>query len=99
MAINHEKFDDQKQKGRLLRQFLNTLEDMLIRGEDLFLTIQQMKDAGDVTQYIADEFGFQDVTSAEAAIGEFESAYAKFSGDGQVDTVNTALRQVCNRLR
>ena len=99
MAINHIKFDDQRQKGRLLRQWLNTLEDMLIRGGDLYLTIQQMKNTGNVDQYIADEFGFDDVAHAQAAIGEFESAWGKVKGDQATDTVNTALNQVCNRLR
>ena len=99
MAVNHIKFDDQTNGGRRLRRLLNNLEDLLDQFDEELATLAQMKDGGNVTQYIVDQYGFTDTTVAAAGVSEVESAYSKLSGDGSVDFVQTALRQVCNKLR
>ena len=99
MAILHDHFDDQTEYGRMLRRWLDTVKLMLNLGQELYETMQYMKDEGVITQNITDRFGFDDIATAQAGIAEFESAFGKISTDNQVTVVNTALRNVCGKLR
>lgn len=97
MAVNHIIFNDQLPHGRRLRNFLNLVDSMFSEGNELLLLMAQMKDGGNVGQYIADKFGFGllpganagtagDVTAAQNGVAEFESLMAKFNTTGGATT-------------
>jgi len=106
MAVGHIIFNDQLPHGRRLRSFLNLLDQVQSDGNELLLLMAQMKDGGNVGQYLADKFGFGllpgsnpgtagDVSMAQAGVGEFESVVGKLNTTG--NTVTTGGADYSNR--
>lgn len=103
MAVGHLKFDDQTQHGRILRRFLNAVEETLDLGADLLAAFAQMID-GDGSQaahftYLTARLGTPSDAVTKSLWEELQSAYSKVSGDGSVSSVNAALKQVVAKLR
>lgn len=107
MAVNHVKVDSSTPGGARLRQLLTDLERVLDRFSEEVATMDQMKDSGEIGQYLADQYGFgtkqsdgtYEVAAAQAGYAELASAFGKIKDDSSVDHVQTALRQVCSKLR
>jgi hypothetical protein len=114
MAISHLQFNDATAHGRLLRSWLNAAEVVIDTGDDIIRKMPTMID-GDgssiahfdevvrrlgVGGWVADNA----VTDAQRIIAkalwdEFQSAYSKVSGDGNVSAVNAALKQIIAKCR
>ena len=72
MAVQHCQFNEVSQHGRLLRQWLAALEDVLTTGGDILALGPQMID-GDGSadahfDYFAARFGFDSSAKAKAAV-------------------------------
>lgn len=106
MAVGHIIFNDQLPHARKLRNFLNLVDSMFSEGNELVSLMAQMKDSGNVGQYIADKFGFGllpgstagtsgDITAAQSAVGEIESLMGKFNttGGATASVVKDAILQ------
>jgi hypothetical protein len=101
--VEHHNFNDQLPHGRLLRRWLNGIEEAVDGGSDVLAVMTQML-TGDPAQEasfgtITTRFGFASNADAKGAWDEINSAYSKVSGNGSVDSVNAALTQVIAKLR
>lgn len=85
------------------RSWLSALEAMLDAGDDLFLSIPTMidGDGSNISHFtlVTTLMGFENNTMAKAFWDEFQSAWSKLSGNGQVTDVNAALRQIIAKCR
>ncbi len=106
MAVNHIIYNYQLPHSQRLRAFLVNLDSVFAEGNDILAILSQMKDGGNVGQYIADKFGFGllsgalssasgDVAIAQAAVAEIESLMAKLNTTGSDTTSNVkdAIKQ------
>lgn len=99
MAVGHITYQQNTQHGAMLRQSLQQLENGLESLVDLLAVMDQMKDSGEVTEYLREKFGFVSVEAAEAAYNELASLHFKLTTNGSVDNVNAALLQAFNKFR
>jgi hypothetical protein len=99
----HHNFNDQTQHGRLLRRYLNGIETVIDEGPDVLAVLDQMLTGSAASEAsfgtITTRFGFADNANAKSAYDEISSANAKTSGDSEVTSVNSALRQIIAKLR
>lgn len=103
MATTHIQFNDQSQEGRIVRRFLNAVDDVLNLGDQInrFMPTMIDGDGSDISMFTlaVSLVGFTDTTNAKAFWDEFQSCYSKVSGDGSVSSVNTALKQIAAKCR
>lgn len=103
MAFQHIHFNDQTPYGRQLRRMLQMSEeadDLMKDVRDLMIKMRDGDGSQDVHYAeVTTRFGFMSDTKSKEAFLELDSAYAKTSGDAQVDTVRSARDQLFAKLR
>lgn len=102
MASTNIQFDRSNQFGQEIKALLNAYRKVTLDGPNILAHMVHIID-GDGTQ----EAHFQPLVTmgvfpaaadAMAGYNELASANSKVSGDGTVDTVNTALKQACDKF-
>lgn len=102
MAVGHIAFDPQTAHGNQLKGAVHEFNRGLDSLNELFLTMEQMKD-GDGSQashfdYAVEKFGFADNVAAKACYDELNSVLAKLNTNGSVSNVSAAINQLVAKL-
>lgn len=103
MAFQHLQFSSTTEYGSRLRLALRDVEnglDALVKSRDT-MTFMIDGDGSLASQFaeVASRYQFTDNATAKAAWDELNSYLGKETGDGTTDHVDTARKQLMNKLR
>lgn len=99
MSVAHLLFNPQIVAGRRLRGALDQFESGFMALQEEVATMLQMLNSGVADDYLKQQYGFPDVSTAQAAYNELASDVGKLQSNSSQDNVNAAILQMLAKFR